>query len=82
MSIGSATFRRIFLSVVVPVGISILASFVIYRVIMNNSASLRAVSTSYEKISSVNRLMKTVLDAETGMRGFIITGNEAFLEAL
>lgn len=80
MDVNRATLRRIFLSVVVPVILSVLASILIYRVIMNNSASLRAVSTSYERISAINRLMKTVLDAETGMRGFIITGNEAFLE--
>ncbi len=80
MGVNRATVQRVFLSFVVPVVVSVLASFIIFRVITASSTTLQEVATSYERISSINRLMKTVLDAETGMRGYVITGSDAFLE--
>lgn len=80
MTFERAVVRRFFLSSFVPLIVSLLASYVIYRVIVASNDSLKEVSSSYRQISALNNLMKTVLDAQTGVRGFIITGNISFLE--
>ena len=60
-----------------PLVIIVVASF------RNMSASLEAaqwVSHTQEVKVKLGNLLAHVTDAETGMRGFVITGNETFLE--
>lgn len=71
--------RRIWLSFVVPVALALLTSFAVYRILLVNTRSLQQVSDTRLIESNLNALIKIVVDAETGERGFIITGNESFL---
>lgn len=71
--------RRLWLSVVVPVALALLTSFAVYRMLLTHTRSLQQVSDTRVIESDLNALMRVVVDAETGERGFIITGNESFL---
>ncbi|HET7229552.1 MAG TPA: CHASE3 domain-containing protein [Longimicrobium sp.] len=46
---------------------------------LRERASRRAVAESYQTIVSLQAVLSTALDAETGQRGYLLTGNPAYL---
>ncbi|WP_423222063.1 response regulator [Ideonella lacteola] len=69
---------------VIGFGVAILAVVVIalfsYQADLSRSAAAQALSSSNEAIRQVQALASTVKDAETGQRGFLLTGAEQYLQ--
>jgi CHASE3 domain sensor protein len=57
-----------------------LTAVVSYRSMTKLSETAASVAHSYEVLEDIEALFSTLKDAETGQRGYIITGNEDFLE--
>jgi diguanylate cyclase (GGDEF)-like protein len=63
-----------------PILATVLVSVVANWGLRNNIASQRSVVESNQAIALANALVKLAVDAETSVRGYVITGNERFLE--
>lgn len=65
-------------------GLSLLLLFITsiasYMSIVALTRSTDMVIASNERISDINDVLSTVKDAETGQRGYLLTGNNAFLQ--
>jgi PAS domain S-box-containing protein len=59
---------------------TLLATFIVYGASLGVTAANARVLTCYEVIEGVTGLLSTVKDAETGQRGFLITGEERYLD--
>lgn len=64
----------------VPMGIMTSVSVAAYISIQKQINSKEWVTHTYEVIASANHLAKSMIDMETGQRGYLITGKENFLE--
>lgn len=73
-------FLRVFLAVFVPILITALVMFPLFQRIQTNNTAFEDISNSYNDIARANLLGQYITDAETGVRGFALTAQEAFLE--
>lgn len=64
----------------IPLLLALLTSLVVERIVRAYSQDFGRVTSTSRTLAELNTLIKTVVDAETGQRGFAITGDEAFLE--
>src|SRR5687768_17066254 len=65
------------------VAVAIILVFVVTLAIGNSRQSRRAIedtNRSQEALRGLEEVLITMVDAETGMRGYIISGDERFLE--
>ena len=69
-------FAGFLLAVVALLGIGTVA----YRVLATRTDSAARVAQTLQTISEVEALSSTIKDAETGQRGYLITGLDDFLE--
>ena len=51
-----------------------------YQSLQTTAASSRSLTQTVEVLAQLNSLLSTLKDAETGQRGFLLTGNETYLE--
>jgi PAS domain S-box-containing protein len=58
----------------------LLNAAVSYRNILQRIDNERRVSQSYQTIAALEKLLSTLKDAETGQRGYLLTGKERYLE--
>ena len=65
---------------VVPLALALFTSLVVFQIVRTYNRSVADVTAASQASGDLNVLIKTVIDAETGQRGFAITGNEVFLE--
>ena len=65
---------------VVPLALALFTSLVVFQIVRTYNRSVADVTAASQASGDLNMLIKTVIDAETGQRGFAITGNEVFLE--
>ena len=72
--------RRVIGGFVVPLLLALFTSFVVFQTVRTYNRSVAGVTAASRTLGDLSVLIKTVIDAETGMRGFAITGNETFLE--
>jgi PAS domain S-box-containing protein len=74
--------RRALINAALILALAILASFgwVAYREIAAARKSARWENHTYLVMRELNQLLSAMDDAETGQRGFIITGNEDYLQ--
>src|SRR5215831_15011835 len=56
------------------------SGFVVYQNVETLRAQSGSVTHTHEVIIHLNSLLATLTDAETGERGYIITGDERYLE--
>ena len=70
--------RNIYLPILLSLCTAAIFGALIYSVIQKN----KWVDHTDQIIGQVNRLVKVCVDAETGVRGFLLTGHEIFLEPL
>ena len=78
---NQANFRRILTrNIVWPLGVGALSAAIFLGIILYLLNALNWVEHTERTISSANEISKLSSDMETGMRGFIITGDEAFLQ--
>jgi len=74
--------RRIILGFMIPIVISALVLYVTWVSIQTISASARAVAQDQEEAMRFQQVLEACVNGETSSRGFLITGNEAFLEPM
>lgn len=60
--------------------VMMLIAAVPYHVLSSSRSLLLQISESQQQVESLSRLLALMQDAETGQRGFVITGKENFLE--
>lgn len=73
-------FLRVFLAVFFPILLVVLAVYPLFKRIQTNNTAFDEIAASYSSISRANQLGQYIIDAETGVRGFALTGMEALLE--
>ena len=79
--IDEKAFRRILgRNVSLPLGMGILSSLVFIAIIFYLLDVSRWVEHTDRVIAESNETLKLVIDMETGLRGYLITGDEIFLE--
>ncbi|KAB8061267.1 response regulator [Janthinobacterium sp. FT14W] len=78
--IDSFSFRRILArNVILPLVIGVVTALVFVGLIAYLLSALRSVEHSERVIGNANEVMKLSVDLETGMRGYLLTGDETFL---
>lgn len=71
---------RVFFTTFFPTLLLVLAFFPVYQSSQLASVANKQVADSYAIIADSNQLVQLVVDAQTGVRGYLLTGDEAFLE--
>ncbi|RZJ19983.1 MAG: GAF domain-containing protein, partial [Haliea sp.] len=80
-SIDQENFRNILKrNISLPLGIGALSALLFVGLIFFLLSTLNWVDHTQRVISNANETVKLSIDMETGMRGFLITGDEAFLQ--
>ncbi|WP_300754501.1 response regulator [Janthinobacterium sp.] len=78
--IDTFSFRRILArNVTLPLIVGVVTALVFVGLIAYLLSSLRSVEHSERVIGNANEIMKLSVDLETGMRGYLLTGDETFL---
>ena len=78
--IDSFSFRSILVrNVTLPLVVGVLTALVFVGLIAYLLSALRSVEHSERVIGNANEVMKLSVDLETGMRGYLLTGDETFL---
>ena len=72
--------RKIGVGFAVPVAILIVVGSVAYRSTVRLIDASRQVSHTYAVLTELEQVVSTLKDAETGQRGYLLTGVEDFLE--
>lgn len=67
-------------SVALLLSLLVIISFAGYRTIRNLQSSTLSLRHSRELLEALERLVSTVKDAESGQRGYLLTGKDAYLE--
>ncbi|WP_305823695.1 response regulator [Massilia brevitalea] len=79
-SIDNSQFRRILTrNVALPLGLSVLSAGVFVAIIAYLISVLNWVEHSQQVIGNATEVNRLVSDMETGMRGYLLTGDESFL---
>lgn len=71
---------KILLGFLVPIGLAAIAATVVYQVLESSLSTSKRVAQSNQVVATANALTRFILDAETGERGFAITGKDIFLK--
>lgn len=80
-SIDQQSFRRLLSrNIALPLGVGLLSAVVFVAVISYLLSAIHWVEHTDRVINNANEAVKLSIDMETGMRGFLITGDERFLE--
>lgn len=79
-SLDNSQFRRILTrNVALPLGLSVLTAAVFVAIVAYLVSVLNWVEHSQEVIGKANEINKLVADMEAGMRGYVISGDQSFL---
>ncbi|MGX4644309.1 response regulator [Massilia sp. SYSU DXS3249] len=79
-SLDNTQFRRILSrNVALPLSLSVLSAIVFVAIVAYLVNVLNRVEHSQEVIGNANEVSKLVADMEAGMRGYVISGDESFL---
>jgi methyl-accepting chemotaxis protein len=76
MSIGGKTAVGFSISMVIV----LILGFVSYQSARGSLEASRQVTHSYDVLRQIERVLSTIKDAETGQRGYVLTGLDRFLE--
>ncbi|MGH8380142.1 response regulator [Pseudomonas sp.] len=80
-SIDQQSFRKLLSrNIGLPLGVGLLSAVVFVAVINYLLSAIQRVEHTDRVINNANEAVKLSIDMETGMRGFLITGDERFLE--
>lgn len=72
--------RRLLGGFVLPLLLALFTSLVVFQTVRFHIQDIERVTRVSRTEGELNALIKAVIDAQTGQRGFAITGDEAFLE--
>ncbi|MGM0547192.1 MAG: CHASE3 domain-containing protein [Bacteroidota bacterium] len=70
----------IYLLLAASIGFTLMTGFIIYYGETEKTEDTRELLHTHEVIHSANQLYTTLLDAETGQRGYLLTGNDEYLK--
>lgn len=73
--------RQISLAFIIVLALLVTLGFFAYRSTMKLNEALRWEKHTQEVLLQLDEMLTTAIDAETGARGFIITGNDSFLDS-
>ncbi len=76
----SALARRLGIAIGVPIAILVVVAVILGRQIVEMSDDALWVDRTDEVIGTANETLKQIIDQETGLRGYLITGDRVFLE--
>ncbi|MGZ5200280.1 MAG: response regulator [Telluria sp.] len=80
-TLNNIQFRRILArNVALPLVLSVLSAAVFVGIIVYLLSELNAVERSEQVIGKANQVSKLAVDMETGLRGYLLSGDEKFLE--
>ncbi|MFZ0152610.1 CHASE3 domain-containing protein, partial [Pseudomonas sp.] len=80
-SIDQQSFRKLLSrNIALPLGVGLLSAVVFVVVINYLLSAIQWVEHTDRVINNANEAVKLSIDMETGMRGFLITGDERFLD--
>ncbi|WJV26052.1 MULTISPECIES: response regulator [Pseudomonas] len=80
-SVDEQSFRKLLSrNIALPLGVGVLSAVVFVSLISYLLSAIQWVQHSDRVINSINQAAKLTVDLETGMRGFLITGDEHFLD--
>jgi methyl-accepting chemotaxis protein len=71
---------KVLLAFGVPTFLALISSVVLTRALSQSLRTSEAVRHSQQVIADANKLIGAAIDAETGERGFVIAGDDAFLQ--
>jgi methyl-accepting chemotaxis protein len=70
---------KILLAFAAPTLLTLVSSVILFQALTRSLHTSDQVRHTEEVIADANQLIKAAVDAESGMRGFVITGDDAFL---
>jgi CheY-like chemotaxis protein/signal transduction histidine kinase/CHASE3 domain sensor protein len=76
----SALAQRLLIAIGIPVVLLVLLGTVLGRQILQMADDARWVDHTDEVIGAADGTLKQIVDQETGLRGYLVTGERAFLE--
>jgi signal transduction histidine kinase/DNA-binding response OmpR family regulator/CHASE3 domain sensor protein len=76
----SALAQRLLLAIGIPVVLLVVLGTILGRQILQMSDDARWVDHTDEVIGTADGTLKQIVDQETGVRGYLVTGERAFLE--
>lgn len=80
-SVDAQSFRKLLSrNITLPLGVGVLSAVVFVGLISYLLSVIQWVQHSDRVITGINQASKLTVDLETGMRGFLITGDEHFLD--
>ncbi|SDY35301.1 response regulator [Pseudomonas sp. NFIX28] len=80
-SVDEQSFRKLLSrNIALPLGVGVLSAVVFVSLISYLLSTIQWVQHSDRVINGINQAAKLTVDLETGMRGFLITGDEHFLD--
>ncbi|MDD2058004.1 response regulator [Pseudomonas sp. GD03860] len=80
-SIDQQSFRKLLSrNIGLPLGVGLLSALVFVAVVSYLLSAIQWVEHTDRVINNANETVKLSIDMETGMRGFLITGDERFLD--
>jgi len=77
---GLSTRAKILIACGIPFLLMVSISLFTYQSIQRNAHTAHWVEHTHKVIADSNELIKLLIDMETGLRGYLITGNEVFLQ--
>src|SRR5580698_1779002 len=74
-------FRRILLrNIALPLGVGVVSAIVFVALILYLLSAMNWVDHSEQVIGDANELQRLIVEQETGVRGYLLTGDESFLQ--
>lgn len=74
-------FRRILIrNILFPLGLGLLSSIIFVGLVLRQVSQNQQLNHTTQVVARVNHLQRLIIDSETGLRGYVITGNRKFLE--
>lgn len=71
---------KILLGYIIPLIFTLIATGVVYQAFTQSQAAALWVEHTYEVIANARAMNKAAIDTETGVRGYVITGDDEFLQ--
>jgi len=82
-AVDQAGFRRILTrNIALPAAAGLASAIVFVGLILYLLSSMRWVDHTQEVIGNANEISRLAVDMESGMRGYLLTGDDAFLGAV
>ncbi|WP_111640220.1 sensor domain-containing diguanylate cyclase [Marinomonas shanghaiensis] len=71
---------RVFFTTFLPTLLLVLAFLPVYQSSQQTSVANQQVAESYSIIADLNQLLQFIVDSQTAVRGYLLTGDDGFLE--